>query len=174
MLNFKSTFSLLSYTFFKRLFSSSSLLSQECVLFACGRLLFLPEILIPAFVSSSLEFHMMYSAYTLNQQGDNVQLWHTPFLIWNQSAVPCLVLNVASWPAYRFLCKVRLGGLMKNFSQSAVLETFDFNQLPMPLGYVILSKVVPCPLPSCFMFFLWDPSGHTVLRLQSSGGITRK
>ena len=23
----------------------------------------------------------------------------------------------------------------------------------MPLGYVILSKVVPCPLPSCFMLF---------------------
>ena len=27
---------------------------------------------------------------------------HTPFPIWNQSVVPCLVLTVASWPAYRF------------------------------------------------------------------------
>ena len=27
----------------------------------------------------------------------------TPFLIWNQSVVPCPVLTVASWPAYRFL-----------------------------------------------------------------------
>ena len=46
---------------------------------------------------------MMYSAYKLNKQGDNIQPWHTPFLIWNQSDVPCPVLIVASWPAYRFL-----------------------------------------------------------------------
>ena len=29
--------------------------------------------------------------------------WHTPFPFWNQSVTPCLVLTVASWPAYRFL-----------------------------------------------------------------------
>ena len=46
---------------------------------------------------------MMYSAYKLNKQGDNIQLWRTPFPIWSQSVVPCLVLTVASWPAYRFL-----------------------------------------------------------------------
>ena len=45
---------------------------------------------------------MMYSAYKLNKQGDNIQLWHTRFTIWNQS-VPCPVLTVASWPTYRFL-----------------------------------------------------------------------
>ena len=28
---------------------------------------------------------------------------YTPFLILNQSIVPCLVLKVASWPAYKFL-----------------------------------------------------------------------
>ena len=44
----------------------------------------------------------MYSAYKLNKQGDNIQPWCTVFLIWNQS-VPCPVLTVASWPAYRFL-----------------------------------------------------------------------
>ena len=27
----------------------------------------------------------MYSAYKLNKQGDNIQPWHTPFPIWNQS-----------------------------------------------------------------------------------------
>ena len=27
----------------------------------------------------------MYSAYKLNKQGDNIQPWQTPFLIWNQS-----------------------------------------------------------------------------------------
>ena len=66
-------------------------------------LIFLPAILIPACASSSLAFHMMYSAYKLNKQGDNIQSWRTPFPIWNQSVVPCAVLSVASWPAYRFL-----------------------------------------------------------------------
>ena len=43
----------------------------------------------------------MYSAYKLNKQGDNIQTiyniqpWRTPFPIWNQSVVPCLVLTVA-------------------------------------------------------------------------------
>ena len=60
-------------------------------------------ILIPACVSSSPAFLMMYSAYKLNKQGDNIQPWRTPFPIWNQSIVPCPVLTVASWPAYRFL-----------------------------------------------------------------------
>ena len=45
----------------------------------------------------------MYSAYKLNKQGDNIQPWRTPLPIWNQSVVPCPVLTVASWPAYRFL-----------------------------------------------------------------------
>ena len=45
----------------------------------------------------------MYSSYKLNKQGDKIQPWRTPFPIWNQSVVPCPVLTVASWPAYRFL-----------------------------------------------------------------------
>ena len=44
----------------------------------------------------------------------------------------------------------------------------------MPLGYAILSKVVPCFLPSCFMFFFWAPYGATVLPLQTPGQTTRK
>ena len=44
----------------------------------------------------------MYSAYKLNKQGDNIQPWHTLFPIWNQSVVPCPVLTVASWPAYKY------------------------------------------------------------------------
>ena len=44
----------------------------------------------------------MYSAYKLNKQGDNIQPWCTAFPIWNQSVVPCPVLTLASWPAYRF------------------------------------------------------------------------
>ena len=51
-------------------------------------LIVLPAILIPACGSSSPAFLMMYSAYKLNKQGDNIQPWHTPFPIWNQSVVP--------------------------------------------------------------------------------------
>ena len=40
---------------------------------------------------------MMYSANKLNKQGDNIKPLSTPFPIWNQSVVPCPVLNVASW-----------------------------------------------------------------------------
>ena len=36
-------------------------------------LIFLPAILIPACVPSSPAFLMMYSAYKLNKQGDNIQ-----------------------------------------------------------------------------------------------------
>ena len=44
-----------------------------------------------------------HSAYKLNKQGENIQPWYTPFPVWNQSIVPCLLLTVASPPAYRFL-----------------------------------------------------------------------
>ena len=103
MLNFKPAFSLSSFTFIKRLFSS--LLSAVRVVSSVNLrlLIFLPAILIPAFASSSPAFLMMYSAYKLNKQGDNIQPWCTPFPIWNQSIVPCLVVTVATWPAYRFL-----------------------------------------------------------------------
>ena len=55
-------------------------------------LIFLPAILIPACASSSPAFCMMYTAYNLNKQGDNIQPWRTPFPIWNQPFVPCPVL----------------------------------------------------------------------------------
>ena len=112
MLSFKPTFSLSSFTFIKRLFSSS-LSAIRVVLSAYLRLLiFLLEILIPACAFSSPVFLMMYSAYTLNKQGDNIQPWRTPFPIWNQPVVPCPVLTVASWPANRFLRKqVRWSGI---------------------------------------------------------------
>ena len=103
-LNVEPTFSLSSFTFIKRLFISSSLSAIRVVSSAYLRLLiFLLAILIPACVSSSPVFLMMYSAYKFNKQGDNIQPWYTPFPIWNQSVVPCPVLTFASWPAYRFL-----------------------------------------------------------------------
>ena len=97
MLSFKPIFPLSSFTFVKRLISSSSLSAIMVVSSAYLRLLiFLPSILIPACASSSPAFLMMYSAYKLNKQGDNIQPWRTPFPIWNQSVVPCLGLTFAS------------------------------------------------------------------------------
>ena len=73
VLSSKPTFSLSSFTFIKRLFSSS-LFAIRVVSSAYLRLLiFLLAILIPAYVSSSLVFCMMYAAYKLNKQGDNIQ-----------------------------------------------------------------------------------------------------
>ena len=113
MLSFKPTFSFCFYTFFKRLFSSSSLSAIRVLSSAYLRLLiFFPAILIPACASSSLAFFTMYSAYKLNKQGDNMQPWRTPFWTWNQSVVPCPLLIVASWLAYRFLRRqVRWSGI---------------------------------------------------------------
>ena len=95
MLSFKPTFSLFSLSFIKRLFNSS-LSAVSVVSSAYLRLMVcLPAILIPGCASSSLAFHMMYSAYKLNEQGDNKQPWCTPFTIWDQSVVPCPVPTVA-------------------------------------------------------------------------------
>ena len=113
MLSFKPTFSLSSFTFIKRFFSSYSLSAIRVVSSLHPRLLiFLLAVLIPACDFSSPVFLMMYSAYELNKQGDNIQPWGTPFLFWNQAVVPCPVLTVASWPTYRFLRRqVRLSGI---------------------------------------------------------------
>ena len=98
---FKPDISLFSFTFIKRLFSFSSCSAMRVVTSAYLRLLiFLPANVISACASSSWAFHMMYSAYSLNKQGDNIQPLCTPFLIWNHSIVPCLALTVASWPIY--------------------------------------------------------------------------
>ena len=63
MLSFKPTFSLSSFTFIKRLFSSSSLSAIRTVSSAYLTLLmFLLAVLISACASSSLAFYMRYSA----------------------------------------------------------------------------------------------------------------
>ena len=78
MLSFKPVCSLFSFTFIKRLFSSSPLSAIRVVSSAYLRLLrFLPEILIPACASSCPAFLTIYSAYKLNKQGDNIQPWCT-------------------------------------------------------------------------------------------------
>ena len=106
MLSFKPTFSLSSFTFTKRLFSSS-LLAIRVASSACLRLLIFPlAILIPACASSSPAFCLMCSVYKLNKQGENIQPWRTPFPVWNQSVAPCPVLTLASWFAYSIMRKI--------------------------------------------------------------------
>ena len=113
MLSFKSAFSLSSFSFIKRLFSSSSLYAMRVVSSAYLRLLiFLLAISIPDCASSSPAFHMMYSAYKLNKQGDNIQPWYIPFPILEPVCCSCPLQTVASWPAYRFLRRqVRWSGI---------------------------------------------------------------
>ena len=81
---------------------------------------------------------MMYSVYKLNRQGDNIQPWCTPFLIWNQSVVPCPVLTVASWPAYRFLKRqVRWSGIPISFR---IFHSLLFDCGPQVKGFGIVNK----------------------------------
>ena len=73
VLSFKPSFSLSSFTF-RGFFSSSLLSAVRVVSSAYLRLLiFVPAILILAYASFSPVFLMMYSAYKLNKQGDNIQ-----------------------------------------------------------------------------------------------------
>ena len=149
MLSFKPTFSLCSFTFIKKLFSFSSLSAIRVVSSSYLRLLiFRPAILTPACASSCPVFLMIYK---LNKQGDSFQPWCTPFPIWNQSVVPCPVLTVASWPAYRFLKRqVRWSGipiLLRIFQFVVVYTVKDF-------GIVNKAKVDFWGEPSCF--FQWS------------------
>ena len=73
------------FTIIKRLFSSFSLSAIRGVSSAYMRLLiFLPAILIPACASSSLAFHMIYSAFKLNKQGTD-----TSYSFPNYESVSC-------------------------------------------------------------------------------------
>ena len=149
-LSFKPAFSLSSFTFIKRLFSSSSL---SAVSSAYLRLLvFLLTVLIPACASSCLAFCMMYFAYKLNKPGDNIQPSHTPFQIWNQSVVPCPVLTVASWPAYRFLKRqVRWSGIPISWT------VFQFVVIHTVKGFSIINEAeVDVFLEISYVFFLWS------------------
>jgi len=139
---FEANFSLSSLTFIKRPFSSSSLSAIRLVSSAYLRLLiFLPAILIPACASSIPAFLMMYSAYKLNKQGDNIQPWRTPFPIRNQSVVPCPVLIQISQEAGQVMW---YSHLFQNFPQFVAIHTVK--------GFGIVNKAVDVFL-ELFCFF---------------------
>ena len=140
MLIFNPALSLSSCTFVKRLLSSSSLSAIRVVSSADLRLLiFLPAVLISACASFSLAFHLMYSAYKLNKQGDNIQPWHSTFPIWNQSIVPRPILTIASWPAYSFLRRhVRWSGTpisIPGHSWASLTQSLVGTLLPSPVSW---------------------------------------
>ena len=108
----------------------------------------------------------MYSAYKLNKQGDKIQPCHIPFPILNQSVVPCAVVTVASWPAYRFLRRqVRWSGIpislrifqfvvihtVKGFSivnEAEVVAFLGFSSFFYDSTDVIIWSLVPLPFPN--------------------------
>ena len=94
-MNFKPTFSTLLFHFHRETIKFFAFCHKGGVVCVSEVINFLPEILIPACASSSPAFHMMYSAYKLNKQGDNIECWCTSFPIWNHYVVPCPVLTVA-------------------------------------------------------------------------------
>ena len=100
MLSFKSAFHSPLSPLSRGYFSFSLLSAIRVLLSASLRLLIILSVnLIPACDSSSIHssstsFLMMYSAYKLNKQGDNIQPRYTLFPILNKSVVPCPVLTV--------------------------------------------------------------------------------
>ena len=117
MLSFKPAFSLSSFTFIKRFFSFSSLFTiRGCHLHIWGYWYVSQQSWFQLVLHPAQPFHMMYSAQKSNKQGDNIRPWCTPPSIWNESVVPCPVLTVTSWSAYRFLRKqVRWSGMPISF-----------------------------------------------------------
>ena len=161
MLSFKPTFSLFSFTFIKRLISYSLSAIKVGSSTYLRLLIFLLAVLIPACPSSSQVFCMLYSSYKLNKQGDNIQLWHTPFLIWNQSIVPCPVLTC-------FLTCIQISQeagkvvwyshVFKNFLQFVVIHTVK--------GFGIVNKAEIDVFSGTLLLFRWS-SGRWQFHLWS-------
>ena len=83
MLNLKQAFSHSSFTFIKKLFKFFFISCHEGGVICISEVINISlAILIPACASSSLAFHIMYSEYKLNKQGDNIQPCCTPSQFW--------------------------------------------------------------------------------------------
>ena len=93
----------------------------------------------------------MYFAYKLNKQGDNIQAWHTPFPIWNQSVFsmssPLLLLTCIqiSQEAAKVVWYFHL---FKNFPQFVVIHTVK--------GFSVVNEAEVFLELSCFFY---DPTG---------------
>ena len=115
MLNFKPTFSFSSFTFIKRLFSSSSLYAIRVVSSAYMRLLiFLPAILIPACASSSPAFLMMYSAYIITTVSNSSFPLVVPLCWYISISILFLATYTLLVSPVRITSKILHGNLQKN------------------------------------------------------------
>ena len=116
MMSFKPAFSLSSFTFIKRLCSSSSLCAIRVVFSAYMRLLiFFPVNLIPECTLSSLAFCLMYSAYNLNIYTLHISALEDPILkSFNYS-----LHHSNSISSVQFSCSVMSDSLQPNESQRA-------------------------------------------------------
>ena len=75
-----------------------------------------------------------------------------PFPIWNQSVVPCLVLTVASWPAYRFLRRqVTWSGIPIS------IRIFQFVVIHTVKGFSLVNKA-EVDVFLKFSCFFYDPT----------------
>ena len=150
MLSFKPAFSLSSFTFIRRLFSSSLLYAIRVVSSELSEVIDI----FPSNLDSSLyfilAFHMMYSAYKLNKQGDNIQPYS--FLNFERVCCSCTVLTVASWPAYRFRRRqVRWSGI------SISWRIFQFVAIHTVKGFSAVNEAEVDVFPEFFCFF-YDPT----------------
>ena len=113
-------------------------------------LIFLLAILIPACASSSPAFHVIYSAYKLNKQGDNIQPCCTPFPSLepvhcfmsssNCSFLTCIQISQEAGQV------VWYSHLLKNFSQFVVIHTVK--------GFSIVNEADVFLEFSCFSYDL--------------------
>ena len=91
MLSFKPDFSFSSFILIKRLISSLPSAFRVVSSAYLSLLIFLLAVLLQLVIPPSQRLVWC-----------TLHVRHTPFPILNQSLVPCPVLTVASWPAYRF------------------------------------------------------------------------
>ena len=99
-------------------------------------------------------YMQIYSAYKLNKQGDNIQPWHIPFPIWNQSVVPCPVLTLLLdlhtdfWSGGMVVLSLRIFqffvihivkgfGIINKAEVDVFLELFCFFNDPVDVGILI-------------------------------------
>ena len=94
----------------------------------------------------------MYSAYKLNKQGDNIQPWHTPFPVWNQSlsmsSSNCCFLT-SIWISQEADQVVWYSHLFKNFPQFAVIHTVK--------GFSVIGEAEVDDVFLEFSCFFYDP-----------------
>ena len=135
-----------------RSYSSSSFSTVRVISSSFLRLLiFLPTVLIPAYDSFNPAFCIMYSAYKLNKQSDNIQPCLTPFPILNQSVVPYKVPVVTPWPAYKCL--------RRQVKWSGICTSKGFVVVNFGVSLEIVSKLLNWWLFS-EIFLVWQCLSH--------------